>query len=165
LFRVQMAVPELNQHQSLETRITKLAEQTAVSMGIEIVLVVIKGGGNRSIIRMYIDRPGGITLDDCERFSKRFSVLLDVEDWIPFSYVLEVSSPGLDRPLVKVSDFQRFCGHSARVRTRLPVKGQRNFKGKIASVTQDELTMELAPDKQVVIAFKDIEEANLVAVI
>lgn len=158
-----MAVPDLNQRQSLQTRITGLAEQIAASMGMEVVLVAIKGGGNRSIIRVYIDQSGGISLNDCERFSKRLSVSLDVEDWIPFSYILEVSSPGLDRPLVKEADFQRFCGKNARVRTRLPFEGQRNFKGKIAGATKDGIALEVTPGKQVGIAFTDIEEANLVA--
>ena len=109
-----MAVSDSNQRQSLETRITKLAEQVAASMGMEVVLVEVKGDGNRSIVRTFIDQPGGITLDDCERFSKRFSVLLDVEDWIPFSYTLEVSSPGVNRPLVKESDFKRFAAKTPK---------------------------------------------------
>jgi len=96
-----MTQGELNTKESLEARIDALAAQTAAAIGMEVVLVEIKGGGNRSILRVLIDQPGGVSLDDCERFSKRFSVLLDVEDRIPFSYVLEVSSPGLDRPLIK----------------------------------------------------------------
>ncbi len=109
---------------------TALAEQVAASMGMEVVLVEIKGGGNRSIVRTFIDQPGGISLSDCERFSKRLSVLLDVEDWIPFSYVLEVSSPGLDRPLVKEARFQRGFRRKVRRCARgSPVEGQKNFTG------------------------------------
>jgi ribosome maturation factor RimP len=158
-----MAGSDLNQRQSLEIRITELAEQVAASMGMEVVLVEVKGDGNHSIVRAYIDQPGGITLDDCQRFSKRFSVSLDVEDWIPFSYNLEVSSPGVNRPLVKESDFRRYAGKEAKVRTRLPVGGQRNFRGKIIGVTEGRLEMEIAPDKQVGIALVDIEKANLIA--
>ena len=124
-----MAVSDSNQHQSLETRITELAEQIAASMGMEVVLVEIKGDGNRSVVRAFIDQPGGITLDDCERFSKRFSVSLDVEDWIPFSYVLEVSSPGVNRPLVKESDFQRFCGKECQSTDAVPYRGTEKFQG------------------------------------
>jgi len=153
---------EMRQHESLEARIQALAEQLAASMEMEIVLVEIRGGGNRPIVRTYIDRPGGVTLADCERFSKRLSVLLDVEDWIPFSYMLEVSSPGLDRPLVKEADFQRFAGKSARVRTRRLVEGQKNFRGKILGVTQGRLGLEVAAGKQVNIDVGDIEKANLV---
>ena len=158
-----MAVLDLNQRQSLQTRITELAEQIAASMGMEIVLLEIKGDGSHSLVRTFIDQPGGISLDDCERFSKRFSVSLDVEDWIPFSYVLEVSSPGVNRPLVKEADFKRFCGKNAKVRTRYPIEGQRNFKGKIAGVTEGRLELEVVPGKQIEIALVDIEKANLMA--
>jgi len=157
-----MAVSDSNEPQSLETRVSVLAEQVAASMGMEVVLVEIRGDGNHSIVRTYIDQPAGVSLDDCERFSRRLSVLLDVEDWIPFSYVLEVSSPGINRPLVKESDFQRFTGKDAKVRTRLPVEGQRNFKGKIVGVTEGRLELEVAPGKQVAIALMDIEKANLI---
>ena len=92
-----------------------------------------------------------------------FSVLLDVEDSIPFSYILEVSSPGVNRPLVKESDFRRFAGKEAKVRTRLPIGGQRNFKGRIVGVTENRLELEIAPGRQVGIALMDIEKANLIA--
>jgi ribosome maturation factor RimP len=150
-----------DRRESLAPRITALAEQVAASMGMEVVLVEIKGGGNRSIVRTFIDQPGGISLSDCERFSKRLAVLLDVEDWIPFSYVLEVSSPGLDRPLVKEADFVRFAGKSVKLRTRIPVEGQKNFKGRILGVNDGRLELEMTAGKQVEIAVKDIEKANL----
>lgn len=132
-------------------------------MGMEVVLIEIKGDGNRSVVRAFIDQPGGISLDDCERFSKRFSILLDVEDWIPFSYVLEVSSPGVNRPLVNEADFQRFSGKNVKVRTRLPIEGQRNFKGKILGVTEGRLELEVTPGKRIGIALMDIEKASLIA--
>jgi ribosome maturation factor RimP len=159
----KMARQDLNWRESLEARITSLAEQVAASMGMELVLAEIKGGGNRSIVRTFIDQPGGISLNDCERFSKRFSVVLDVEDCIPFSYVLEVSSPGLDRPLVKEADFRRHIGRTAKVRTRLPLEGQRSFKGTILGVTLGRIDLGVAPGKQVEIALSEIEKANLVA--
>ncbi len=150
-------------HTSLETDVASLAEKVAASLGFEIVLLEIKGGGSRSVVRVYIDQPAGITLNDCERFSKRFGVVLDVEDLIPSSYVLEVSSPGLDRPLTKDTDFVRFAGKTAKVRTRLAVEGQKSHKGKILGVTGGRLSLETSPGKQVVeIAVADIEKANLV---
>jgi ribosome maturation factor RimP len=158
-----MAISEDNQRRSLESRIAGLAEQLASSLQMEVVLVEIKGEGSHSIVRAYIDKPDGVTLDDCERFSKRFSVLLDVEDLIPFRYKLEVSSPGLNRPLVKESDFRRFCGKDAKLQTRHPVEGQKNFKGRIVSVTEGRLELEVMPGKQVGIALIDIEKANLIA--
>jgi len=156
-----MAVSDNDERQILKAKITGLAEEIGAALGMEIVLVEIKGEGGHSIVRTYIDKPGGVTLEDCERFSKRFSVALDVEDWIPFHYILEVSSPGVNRPLVKESDFRRFCGRNAKVRTRLPIAGQRNFKGRIADVTEGRLELEVAPGKQVEIAQTVIEKANL----
>jgi ribosome maturation factor RimP len=155
------ALNEQNKREVLEERIRLLADQAANAMGIEIVLIEIKGGG-RPVVTAYIDQPEGVTLADCERFSKRFSVLLDVEDWIPSSYMLEVSSPGLNRPLVKQTDFERFAGKRARVRTRRPVGGQRNFKGTILGAAQACVELEIAPGKQVSIAIGDIEKANLI---
>ncbi len=157
-----MKASDSSQRQSLAARITEMAEQVAASMGMEVILVEIKGSGNRSVLRTFIDQPGGISLDDCERFSRRLSVSLDVEDWIPFSYNLEVSSPGINRPLVKESDFKRFCGKDATVRTRTPIEGRKNFKGRIAEVTAGCLELEISPGNAVEIALMDIEKANLI---
>lgn len=158
-----MAQQDSDWRESLEARIIILAEQVAASMGMEVVLVEIKGGGNRSIVRTFIDKPGGVGLNDCEQFSKRLSVLLDVEDFIPFSYVLEVSSPGLNRPLIKEADYRRFTGKNAKVRTRLPVEGQRSFKGKVLGITEGRVGLEVAPGKPIEIALSNIEKANLEA--
>jgi ribosome maturation factor RimP len=146
---------------NLEEKVQALAEELAATLGLEIVLVEIKGSGTRPIVRTYIDRPGGVTLEDCAHFSKRFSVVLDVEEPVPFSYTMEVSSPGLDRPLVKEADFLRFTGKNGRVRTRCPVDGQKNFKGRILGVTQGRVELELAPGRKVGISVQDIEKANL----
>jgi ribosome maturation factor RimP len=157
-----MAMSDENPRQSLENRVAELAEQFAASVQMEVVLAEIKGEGNQSIVRIFVDKSGGVMLEDCERFSKRFSVLLDVEDLIPFRYTLEVSSPGINRPLVKESDFKRFCGKDAKIRVRGPLEGQRNFKGKIVGVTEGRLELEIMPGKQIGIALKDIEKANLI---
>jgi ribosome maturation factor RimP len=148
---------------SLEARINSLAEHVAEAMGMQVVLTEIKGGGSRSIVRVYIDTPAGVTLDECERFSKRFSVSLDVEDWIPWSYVLEVSSPGLNRPLRKEADFQRFQGKKAKVHTRTPLDGQKNFRGTILGIAERKLALELEDGRRVEISLSEIEKANLVA--
>lgn len=152
-----------NDRQSLKIRITELAEKTASSMKMEVVLVEIRNEGGRVIVRIYIDKPKGIALEDCEQFSRRFSTTMDVEDFVHSAYVLEVSSPGVNRPLVKEADFQKFSGENARVRTRRPIDGQRNFKGRIVNVTEGSVTFESAPDKLIVIAVEDIEKANLIA--
>jgi len=156
-------VLEGKDRQSMKVRITELAEKTAFSLTMEVVLVEIRNEGGRSIVRVYVDKPTGVMLEDCELFSRRFSVAMDVEDFVPFAYVLEVSSPGVNRPLVNEADFKRFQGENARVRTSRPIEGQRNFKGRIVDVTESRVTFELAPDKQVVVAVADIEKANLIA--
>lgn len=150
------------EQEALLGTVTSLAERVAAAMGMEVILLEIKGGG-RSIVRVFLDQPGGVSLDDCERFSKRFSVLLDVEDCIPFSYVLEVSSPGLDRPLVRESDYNRFSGQRARLRTRQPVQGQRNFQGRLLGAANGSVRLEVAPGKEVELELSQIERANLVA--
>ena len=157
-----MARPDGVDIDSLRTRITALAEKVAAAMGMEVILVEIKAGGGRSIVRTFIDRPEGISLDDCERFSRRFSTVLDVEDRIPFSYILEVSSPGLDRPLLKEKDFERFAGQTARLRTRAPLEGQRNFRGKLLGVFEGRVGLEVGPGRRIEIGVADIEKANLV---
>jgi ribosome maturation factor RimP len=154
--------PDSNQRESLEASITTLAEQVAASLGMEVIRAEIKGGGGRSIVRVFIDQPGGISLNDCERFSRQFSVLLDVEDWIPFSYMLEVSSPGLDRPLVKEADFRRFAGKRAKVRTRTPIQGQNVFRGVILDIVEDRLGLEIEPGTKIEISLAEIERANLI---
>jgi len=156
-------VSDENDRQSLKIQITELAEKTASSMKMEVVLVEIKNEGGRIIVRVYIDKPRGVTLEDCEQFSRRFSTTMDVEDFVHSAYVLEVSSPGVNRPLVKEADFKKYTGENARIRSRLPINGQRNFKGRIVNVTEGRVTFESAPDKQVVIACADIEKANLIA--
>ncbi len=149
------------ERESLVGRITALAEQVAASMDMEVVLAEIKSGG-RSVVRVYIDKPGGISLNDCESFSRRFSVVLDVEDCIPFSYVLEASSPGLDRPLVREADFVRFAGKRARLRLRRPMDGQRNFKGRLLGASHGNVRLEVAPGREVELALSQVERANLV---
>lgn len=149
--------------ESLEQRIRGLADEVAASLGLELVLAEVKGEGSRSVVRIFIDQPAGVTLEDCERLSKRLSVALDVEDWIPSKYTLEVSSPGINRPLVREADFVRFRGEKARVRTRVPVGGQKNFKGRIVDAGGGVVTLEAAPDRQVEIAVTDIDKASLIA--
>ncbi len=158
-----MTDPDVDERQGVKSRITQVAEQLAASMGMEIVLLEIKGSGGRSVVRVYIDQPGGITLQDCERFSKRFSVLLDVEDMVTFSYILEVSSPGIDRPLVKEEQFVRFAGKKAKIRMRFPFTGQRNFLGTIIGVTGGNLQLEISEGIHKELPLTEIEKANLVA--
>jgi ribosome maturation factor RimP len=155
-------MPDSNQREFLEASITTLAEQVAASLGMEVVRAEIKGGGGHSFVRIFIDQPSGISLNDCERFSRQLSVLLDVEDWIPVSYTLEVSSPGLDRPLVKEADFRRFAGKKAKVRTRTLIEGEKSFRGVILDAAEGRLDLEVETGRRIEISLAEIERANLI---
>ncbi|GBF32671.1 clustered with transcription termination protein NusA [Desulfocucumis palustris] len=98
-------------------------------MGIELVDVEFVKEGNRHYLRVFIDKPGGVGLDDCQAVSEKLDVFLDEKDPVPYSYTLEVSSPGIERPLKKVKDFERFCGHKVNITTFAPVKGSKKFTG------------------------------------
>lgn len=128
-----MNVPEL----------TELLSPSVTAMGFELVAVELIGSGSDRVLRVYIDRPEGIVVDDCADVSRQVSAVLDVEDPIPGSYTLEVSSPGLDRPLVKPADFERFTGHLVKVRTREPVLGRKNFTGLLTEATGDYVVVEV----------------------
>ena len=114
------------------------------------------------ILRVYIDGPGGVTLDDCTRVSHQLSTTLDVEDLIEARYSLEVSSPGLDRPLRKESDFRRFVGQKAKIRTRHPVgENRRNFSGTLIAVENGRVRIDVG-DQVCDVPVDDVEKANLV---
>ena len=111
-------------------------------LGLELVDVEFLKEGGRRILRVYIDKPGGVSHADCEAFSKRLDVLLEEEDPIPQSYYLEVSSPGIERPLKKPGDFSRFSGHMVNVTTFAPVEGRKKFTGRLAGVEGNSIILE-----------------------
>jgi ribosome maturation factor RimP len=124
----------------LDPRVQELAERIVTREGLELVHVEL-AGGRSPILRVYIDKPGGVTVDDCAAISERLSVHLDVEDFIPSQYVLEVASPGLDRGLYKAADYERFAGLPAHVKLSEPLNGQRNFHGTLIGLDKEgELT-------------------------
>ena len=125
-------------------RIRQLVEQVVESQGYELVDLELKGGGKHSVLRIFIDKPDGISHKDCELVSEQLGTVLDVEDLIPFSYTLEVSSPGLDRKLVKDSDYTRFEGKLAKIQTRIPLQNQRVFKGRLRGFQDGKILLELS---------------------
>jgi ribosome maturation factor RimP len=138
-----------------------LLEPGVKALGFELVDVELEGGGARTTLRVFIDGPQGITVDDCARVSRQLSAILDVEDPIAGRYTLEVSSPGLDRPLVTPEDFRRFAGETVKVKTRAPLDGRRNFKGRLAEVEGEGVVIE-SDGQRFAIAFEAIERARLV---
>ncbi|MDE2091422.1 MAG: ribosome maturation factor RimP [Gammaproteobacteria bacterium] len=117
----------------------KILEPAVEAQGYELVELEFQGG----VLRLYIDRPQGVTLDDCQKVSQQISAVLDVEDPIPGAYTLEVSSPGLDRPLRKLLDFQRHAGQRARIELLLPLDGRRRFSGTLRGMESDQVLIEV----------------------
>ncbi|MDY6814125.1 MAG: ribosome maturation factor RimP [Pseudomonadota bacterium] len=131
------------------------------ALGYELVLVQLLGRGGDQLLRLYIDAPAGIGVEDCERVSRQVAALLDVEDPIPGAYTLEVSSPGLDRPLVTPAHFERHLGQRVRVKAAVPIDGRRNFTGVLVAAGDDEI--EIAGDEaRWRLPFAQIETARLV---
>lgn len=137
-----------------------LLEPTIEAMGYELIEVELRLSPKRSLLRLYIDGSDGIDLSDCERVSHQASGLLDLEDPLPGAYTLEVSSPGLDRPLVKVGHFRRFIGKRVKVRTALPIEGRRNFTGYLVEVGDDSIEVDV-DDRRWRLTLTDIERARL----
>lgn len=145
----------------LHERLQQLLEPVVESLGFELLLLEFAPSHN-ALLRLYIDSPEGINLEDCEKVSREVAGLLDVEDPISSNYRLEVSSPGLDRPLVKPVHFERFLGESAKVQLLAPVAGgRRKFNGVIRSVAGSVVTLETT-DGLVELDISSMERARLV---
>jgi ribosome maturation factor RimP len=155
-------------------RVREIAERVAASTGLEIVEVELRGGGKARMLRIFIDKPGGVTHEDCANLSREVGTILDVEDVIPgASYLLEVSSPGLDRKLIRPADYERFTGSRVKLTTRQPVNGSHHFEGRLESFQQGRLTLDMnaarkkprpgsAAPRKLEIELANVEKANLV---
>lgn len=146
-------------------KIEEIAERVARSEGIEIVEVELKGGGKSQILRIVIDKPAGVTHGDCEFISQQVGTILDVEDVVKGAYNLEVSSPGVERKLRKLSDWERFAGQKVKVVLREPVETAagplKYFDGTIAGVVNGNISVDLPQGGQVNFAFDLVDRANL----
>lgn len=138
-----------------------LLEPTVTQLGYELTDLEVRLGGKSGLVRVFIDKPEGIGLDDCEKVSLAISALLDVEDPLPGHYDLEVSSPGLDRKLTKIEHFQRFTGDTVKIEMRLPIDGRRRFKGTLVSVNDENIVVEV-DGEQHSLALAAIHAARLV---
>jgi len=146
---------------SIAERVQELAERVAIDHGLELVHAEVAGPENKPIVRVFIDKPHGVTHDDCSDVSLHLGTILDVEDFIHASYTLEVSSPGLERGLYKRADYERFAGSDAKLKTRQPIEGQRNFRGRILGVDENAVLFEDRTNGRVRIPFDIITKANL----
>jgi ribosome maturation factor RimP len=141
--------------------LAKLIETAVERLGYELTDLEVRLGGKGGVIRVFIDKPEGIDLDDCEKVSLAVSALLDVEDPVPGNYNLEVSSPGLDRKLTKVEHFQRFVGETVKVQMRFPIEGRRRFRGTLVSSDEENIVVEVDGESHS-LPLKTIDTARLV---
>ena len=146
---------------SIEERVQAIAERVAIDHGLELVHAEVAGPENKPIVRLFIDKPNGVTHEDCSEVSLHIGTILDVEDFIHASYTLEVSSPGLERGLYKRADYERFAGRLAKMRTRRPINGQRNFRGRLVGIDGDEVVFEDRTNGRVEVPLDSIAKANL----
>ncbi len=145
--------------QETKQKIKELATKVAEEYGVEIFDIEFLGSG-KILLRVTIDKEGGVTLDDCEKFSKSFGALLDIEDPIPGSYTLEISSPGLDRPLKTIRDFQVNIGKLTRIITTEKIEKQNFFIGYISEINDDYVKLNIH-GKEIKIPFEKISKARL----
>ena len=147
-------------------RVERMLSPTIEDMGYALVRVRMMGGKQRPTLQVMAERADGseMSVEDCASLSRAVSALLDVEDLIASSYVLEVSSPGIDRPLVRRADFERFAGHEATLKTVRPIEGRRRFSGRLLGLEAERVRMRLndGTERVAEIAFSDISEAKLV---
>jgi len=155
-------------------KVREIAARVAESSGLELVEAELRGGGKARMLRLVIDKPGGVTHEDCANLSREVGTILDVEDAIPgsASYTLEVSSPGLDRKLTRAADFEKFVGSRVKLTTRNPVNGERHFEGRLEGFAEGKLSLDTTPAKKkpkievvgqkLEIELANVEKANLV---
>lgn len=143
-------------------KIREIAQRVVTSEGLALVDVELKGGRTYRLLRVYIDKPAGVSHADCALVSEQLSAILDVEDPFPGSYTLEVSSPGLDRALTKPSDFEHFAGRRARLVLREAVEQQHVLEGRLAGLEAGRVRFELGENRFVELELSNISKAKLV---
>jgi len=143
-------------------KIEEIAHRVTESEGMELVEVEMKGGGANRFIRISIDKPEGVSHGDCELVSQQVGTILDVEEVVPGGhYTLEVSSPGVERKLLKPKDYERFQGKKAKISLRDPLDGRRNWDGTLAGFEDDTILLEVAPGQTLRLPFTAVQKANL----
>ncbi len=141
-------------------RVRSIADAIVAEQGMELVDVEYRREARGWVLRLYIDKEGGVTLEDCTRISREVGRSLDVEDFILNPYTLEVSSPGLDRPLKKEKDFLRFRDRLVRIKTVSPMEGRRQFRGRLLGLSGDRIQIEME-GRVIDIPLSNVAKANL----
>ena len=145
-----------------DSKLKLLLQPVVESLGCELWGLEMQAGGKIKLLRLYIDRPEEwVGIEDCEKVSRQSSAILDVEEAINGEYVLEVSSPGMDRPLYELAQYEQYIGENISLRLRFPYEGRRNFKGCLSAVDGDEIVLVVA-DHEFLFPVEGIEKANVV---
>src|SRR5690606_18140489 len=144
----------------IEKNLIELLEPAVAAMGCELLGIEYRGNPKNALLRLYIDKPGGVDLDDCRRVSHQVSGVLDVDDPISTRYTLEVSSPGLDRPIFKAADYDRFAGEKVRLRLQPPLDGRRRLAGVLRGLRGDQVVIE-ENGVEINVPLSQIDKANL----
>jgi ribosome maturation factor RimP len=152
----------MSSRETISDKVRAIAERVGASEGLEIVDVQMLGGGKQRLLRIFIDKPQGVTHADCEFISQNVGTILDVEDVIPGAgYKLEVSSPGVERKLTQPREFERFVGQKIKVVLKQPVENQRHLTGALTGFSEGIITLEPSPGHAVRIPLEQVERANL----
>jgi ribosome maturation factor RimP len=144
-----------------QSHLWELFEPVVNGMGFELIEIEHFPNPKHGVLRLYIDKEGGVNIDDCSDVSRQISALIDVEDPIRGQFNLEISSPGMDRPLRRLKDFQRFTGSLVKLKTAMPLDGQRNFKGRLLEANEDVLVIE-TDTEEISLPMNAIEKARIV---
>ncbi|MDO4626885.1 MAG: ribosome maturation factor RimP [Pasteurellaceae bacterium] len=147
---------------TLEQKLAELLQASVEDLGCELWGIECQRAGRFMTVRLFIDKEGGVSIDDCADVSRQVSAILDVEDPIADKYNLEVSSPGLDRPLFNLSQFERYIGQDIALHLRIAVADRRKWQGKLTQIEGDMLTL-LVDDQPQVFALGNIQKANVIA--
>ena len=142
-------------------QLNKMLSPAVEGLGYEYVGLEYRSGSSSAMLRIYIDNENGINVDDCAKVSRQISAVLDVEDPITSEYTLEVSSPGLDRPLFIAEHYQQYIGEKIKCKLRMPINKRRNFSGKLLEADMNNITLSI-DNESVELSIDDIEKANLV---
>lgn len=148
--------------ESIASKIEEIANRVAASEGLEVVEVEVKGGGQHRFVRISIDKPEGVSHGDCEVVSQQVGTILDVEDVVPGGqYTLEVSSPGVERKLLKRADYERFQGKKVKITLREPLNGRRNWDGTLAGIEDGLIRLDQERGDPIRFSFDQVQKANL----
>ena len=146
---------------ALAEKLSEIAQKVADKHNLELVRAEAVGSAQNPTVRVFIDKPSGISHEDCAAVSRDLSAVLDEDDFISSAYLLEVSSPGLERELYSLPDFAKFAGNLVKVRTKMSIEGQRNFRGRIKAVEGDEIVFTDKTTGEVRFTFDAVAKANL----